>query len=203
MVFKRGRSGNLSLYRGGPALRYFLRAVGGNLVHAVQQKRVAKTGNQGIAVIGPVASAQVRRDLSAHEAFNKRAQVRCTNAIRYHGAARDGPHQGHGRVAAVEHAQFGFFVTVYIGGHAHACPFQQGGIAGVGKVVFNDPFPKGLGAQCAVVLHTQCCVGGCQNFRGGRGHDAVDHAARKGATRVHPLQEGCVLGRGRRFHQGL
>ena len=193
VVFKRSALRDLTEHRGRPALRNFLRAVGGDLVNAVLQVRVAKTLNQRVAVICPVGATQVRRNFVAHQLVHKFSDVRQANTTGNEGSAGDGPHERHGRVAAVEHAQLGLFVAVHIARHAHTGALQQGRVGRVGKAVFDHPFPKTFGAQGAVVLQAQRLLRGGHHLGGGGRHDAVDHAARESALRVQPAQQLGVL----------
>ena len=59
------------------------------------------------------------RNFLTHQAVDKLANVVFADAIGNVGAACDGTHQSHGGMTAVEHAQFGFFIAVNIGGDAH------------------------------------------------------------------------------------
>ena len=167
-------------------LRDFLRAVGGDLVHAVLQRRVGETREQSVAVGGPVGASHLGPYLLSHQASDESVDVRIADAVADHTQARHGANAGHGRVAGVEQAQLGFFKGRYVFDHRHAGAGQHLGVSGVAEFAFDHPFPKTFSGECRAVGCAQggLCAG--QGFGAGGGHDAIHHAVRKGAVGADP-----------------
>jgi hypothetical protein len=104
-------------------------------------------------------------------------------------------------MAAVEHAQLGVFVDMHLVGDLHPGALKYGRIAGIGKAVFDHPFPESLGAQGRLVAHPQSLLGLLADGRAHGWHDSVDHAARKGAVLADPVAQPLIWAGVQ--HQGL
>jgi hypothetical protein len=83
-------------------------------------------------------------------------------------------------VAAVQHAKFGFFITVHLRRNTHAALGQQGAASAGSTNVARSPIPKRFRCRAPQSSFTPKASLACSgHFVSGCGHDAIDHAARE------------------------
>ena len=176
-----------------PALRNLLRAVVGDLVHAVQQAGIRKTRQQGVAVSLPVGPAQVGRDLLRHQVVDEAPKDRLRHAFGNHRQARHRAGIGHRRVAAVEQPELGFLEQVDVVDHGHTGALQHGAIQRIGEAPLDHPFGEGFCAKHTDILHAERVAGGLSPRLAGGGNDAVDHAVGEGAVARDPRAQPAIV----------
>ena len=114
----------LAQHRGWPALRDFLRTVRRNLMHAVLEFGVGEARQERVSIGLPIGAREMRSHFVRHQAMNQRAHGGLCDAIGNHRQPRHRTQRRHRRVAAVEHAQLGFFKRAHIVHYRHPGALQ-------------------------------------------------------------------------------
>eukprot|EP01022_Parablepharisma_sp_SALTPOND_P026956 TRINITY_DN652_c1_g5_i1.p1 TRINITY_DN652_c1_g5~~TRINITY_DN652_c1_g5_i1.p1 ORF type:complete len:870 (-),score=339.47 TRINITY_DN652_c1_g5_i1:20-2629(-) len=167
------------------ALGDLLRAIHGDLLQAVLERRIAEALHQLRPVGRQSRSFQGRFHFLGQHGGDELFQLRVLHGA-VHGLVADQCAQvGQCRVAAIEHAQLGVLVGRGLLDHRHAGVFPAWTRAA--ETVFQHPLAEALGHHRPGVFHAQAPGHMGQVIGAGLGHDAVDHGIGEGHLRGNPL----------------